>query len=62
MCGTSLGSGPDHRDRNQKMKLRRDRNRNKNVRLFNIQSSITFHKSTVIANDVLFVHKPLNSS
>ena len=40
------------RDRDQKMKL--SRYRNKNVQLFNIQNSISFHKFTVIGNDVMF--------
>ena len=40
----------------------RDRDQNKNVQLFNIQNSISFHESTVIRNDVMFLHKPCNFS
>ena len=57
-----IRSGRDHLDWDQKIKLSRGRHRNKNVQLFNIQNSITFHKSTVIANDVIFLHKLCNFS
>ena len=60
MCGTTLD--PNHGDRDQIMKHSRDRDRNKNAQLFNIQNSITFDKFTVIANGVMFLHKPRDFS